>query len=200
MIEIWKNVPGYDGKYQLEREGRIRRVYRSGKTRELNPYPKKMRGSRRLVVHLTDSKGKTKEYVFMSLMAKTFLGPAPPGHVPYHRNGCQSDNYINNIAYISKKELGKKYGAKSGQKSVVKIDCTGEIVDVYRSAREAARQNYMSYQTVIDRCNGKVKSAFAPDGYAYAWEDSEVSMKHAITKIEKETGYMPKAKTTEFEW
>ena len=136
----------------------------------------------------------------MQVMAKTFLGPVPEGCVPYHKNGCQSDNYINNIAYISKIELGKKTGANSRKKSVVKIDCTGEIVDVYSSAREAARKNFMSYQTVIDRCNRKCKSAFAPDGYAYAWEDSETSMKHAIRKIEKETGYMPKAKQTEFEW
>ena len=59
----------------------------------------------------------------------------------------------------------------------------GLIVDVYSSARKAARENYMSYQTIMDRCNGKCKSAFAPDGYAYAWEDSEVSMKHALNKI-----------------
>ena len=66
---------------------------------------------------------------------------------------------------------------------MAKIDSNGEIVDVYTSARQAAKSNFMSYQTVIDRCNGKCKSAFAPDGYAYAWEDSEVSMKHALSKI-----------------
>ena len=58
----------------------------------------------------------------------------------------------------------------------------------------------MSYQTIADRCNGKCKSAFAPDGYAYAWEDEKVSMRNAIAKIEKEEGYMPKAKNIEFEW
>ena len=58
----------------------------------------------------------------------------------------------------------------------------------------------MSYQTVIDRCNGKCKSAFAPDGYAYAWEDKEVSMRNAISKIEQEIGYFPKAREVELEW
>lgn len=42
----------------------------------------------------------------------------------------------------------------------------------------------MSYQTIIDRCNGGCKSAFAPDGFAYAWEDSRVSMRNALKKIE----------------
>ena len=74
-------------------------------------------------------------------------------------------------------------GAKSRRRPVAKLDAGGEVVEVYPSAREAARRNYMSYQTVIDRCNGKVKGAFAPDGYAYAWDDSEVSIRRALQKI-----------------
>ncbi len=199
MIETWKDIPGYDGKYQADREGNIQRVFHSGKTRLMKPYHKKMQGSQRLVVKLTKN-GKAKEEIVISIMARTFLGPVPDGCVPYHKNGCQSENHINNIAYISRSELGKLTGAMSGRQPVAKIDSDSQIVEVYSSAREAARQNYMSYQTVIDRCNGKCKSAFAPDGYAYAWEDSEVSMKHAIRKIEQHNGYMPKARAVEFEW
>ncbi|MFR5969593.1 MAG: hypothetical protein ACLUGF_00520 [Clostridium sp.] len=58
----------------------------------------------------------------------------------------------------------------------------------------------MSYQTIIDRCNRKCKSAFAPDGYAYAWDDKESSMRYALRKIEIEDGYMPKAPDVESEW
>lgn len=57
------------------------------------------------------------------------------------------------------------------RKPVAKIDSSGEIVAFYSSAREAGRENYMSYQTIIDRCNGKVQGAFAPDGYAYSWDE-----------------------------
>ena len=96
--------------------------------------------------------------------------------------------------------MEKKTGAKSKRKTVAKINCYGEIEDVYSSAREAARKNYLSYQTVIDRCNGKCKMAYAPDGYAYAWEDDKVSMRNALAKIEKEEGYMPKARNLQFEW
>lgn len=41
----------------------------------------------------------------------------------------------------------------------------------------------MSYQTIIDRCNGRCRSAFAPDGFAYAWDDDKRSMDRAIKKI-----------------
>lgn len=199
MKEIWRDVPEYDGKYQLDTEGNVRRVFPSGKTRKMKPYHKKMTGSQRMVVKLT-KEGKSKEEILVQIMAKTFLGPIPDGCVPYHKNGCQSDNYIQNIGYISRKELGKLTGSSARRQPVAKIDSNGQIVEVYPSARECAKRNYMSYQTIMDRCNGKCKSAFAPDGYAYAWEDKEVSMKNAIRKIEEENGFMPRAKQIEFEW
>lgn len=199
MLETWKNIPGYNGKYQADREGNIRRVFPSGKTRTMTPYHKKMSGSQRLVVKLTKD-GKSKEVILLQIIAKTFLGPAPKGCVPYHKNGCQSDNYVQNIAYIDKRKLGKLTGASSRRQPVAKIDQNGEIIDIYSSAREAARQNYMSYQTIIDRCNGKCKSAFAPDGYAYAWEDKEASIRKAIRKIEQAAGYMPKAPNVVFDF
>ena len=178
-MRTWKNIPKYDGKYQINKNGDVRRLYESGKTRMLTPYRKKKKGSQRLIVKLTKD-GKAKEEILMQLVAKTFLGPPPLGCVPYHKNGCQYDNCLQNIAYISREELGKITGAKSNRKPVAKINSNGEVVEYYASAREAARENYMSYQTVIDRCNGKCKSAFAPDGFAYAWDDEEISMKHAI--------------------
>ena len=197
--ESWRDIPGYDGKYQADMNGNVRRIYGSGKARTMKPYPKKMSGSPRLVVKLTKD-GKAKEVILLQIMARTFLGVPPADHVPYHRNGCQSDNYIQNIAYISKKELGKRTGKNSRRQPVAKIDASGEIVEVYCSAREAARKNFMSRQTVTDRCNGKCKKAFAPDGYEYAWEDKEVSMRTAIRRIEQSNGYMPKAPEVAFEF
>lgn len=185
MIETWRDIPGYKGIYQADREGNIRRLYRNGKTRILTPYHKKMNGSQRLVVKLSVN-GKEREVVVIQMIARTFLGPPPAGHIPVHRNGCQSDNYVNNIKYISRQQAGKIYGARSKRKAVVKIDNHGEIVEVYSSARTAAEANYMSHQTVTDRCNGKCKSPFAPDGYAYAWEDSGKSLEQVIEKIERQ--------------
>ena len=56
------------------------------------------------------------------------------------------------------------------RKCVVKVSKSGEEVEIYRSAREAAKQNNMSYQTVLDRCHNKVKKPFALDGYTYRFE------------------------------
>lgn len=201
MKETWKDVPGYDGKYQVDMDGNCRRVFPSGKTRPMHPFKKKTSNNGRYVVTLTKDK-KKKDWTFAQIMALTFLGPAPKGCVAYHKNGCQKDNYIQNIAYISREELGKLTGARSHRRTVVKINSVGEIVEFYSSAREAGRKNFMSYQTIIDRCNGKCKSAFAPDGFAYAWEESALdwSMRKTIRKIELENGYMPKARNVQFDF
>lgn len=197
MTESWKDVPGYNGKYQISASGKIRRVFPSGKTRELHPCLKKERD---LIIHLTDALGRTKEHRFLSLVALTFLGPSPVNCVPYHVNGCKSENNIQNIAYINRRDLGKKTGAAAKRKPVAKLNKEGEVVEVYSSAREAARHNYMSYQTIMDYCNRKRKSAFAPDGFAYAWDDSNVSMNHAIRKIELSNGFMVPARHTIFDY
>lgn len=56
---------------------------------------------------------------------------------------------------------------------VVKQDTkTGEIVAYYRSSRKAAKDNYMSYRSVLNACNrtNKKNPGVAPDGYTYSWE------------------------------
>lgn len=182
----WKDIPGYNGKYQVNFYGEIRRVYeKSGKTKILNSFPKKRRkGSDRYVVHLSID-GKTREEAVIKLVSETFIGKCPDGFIPIHKNGLQSDNCIWNIEYITLKENGKRNGARSNRKPVAKINAHGEIICFYSSAREAARENFMSYQTVIDRCNGKVKSLFAPDGYVYVW-DEEKKIEEMVERIGEE--------------
>lgn len=180
---IWKDIKGHNGKYQVSYEGDIRRLYKSGKTRKLNPYFKQ-NARQILFVGLTKD-GVKKEIAVHSIVAEAFLNPPKEGEVLYHVNGLITDNWASNLEYIDRVKLGKMTGAQSRRKGVVKIDSNGEEVDFYPSARQAARENFMSYQTIIDRCNRKVKSPFAPDGYAYAWEDCEISVKYAMRKIKE---------------
>lgn len=178
---IWKDIKSYEGKYQVSYTGEVRRLYKNGKIRKLKPYTKK-NGKEILFIGLTRN-GIKKEIAVHILVAKAFLESPGKGQVIRHKNGLLTDNWASNLEYIDRKKLGKMTGSQSKRKGVAKIDVNCEIVDVYSSARQAAKENFMSYQTVIDRCNRKVKSPFAPDGYAYAWEDSEISIKHAIEKI-----------------
>lgn len=165
----WRDVYGFEGRYQVSRLGTIRRIFKSG-VRDLAPFHKCIGGHGRLFVKLIDKDGNGKLMSVQGIVARAWLGPMPDGMVPHHKNGIKTDNRADNIAYITKSELGKKTGAASRRKTVFKINPVGEIVETYQSARAAARANYCSHQAIIDRCNNRVQNPFNMDGYNYQYD------------------------------
>lgn len=176
----WRDIPGYDGAYQISWEGKVRtwrwrgdRFLKNPKL--MTPYVRKPRGkdkkrSPRQYVKLTDREGVSREVDVMGLMVNVWLGGCPEGKVPYHKNGITSDHCASNIGFLTSKELGRLTSAKAGRIPVAKVAPNGEIVAWYPSARAAARANNMSYQTVLDRCNGKIKKPYALDGHTYIFD------------------------------
>lgn len=171
-VQWWKDIPGYEGKYQASRVGEIRHIYPSGHVRILKPYIKKeQRSRRRLFVHLVKD-GIVKEYQVFRLVAAAFAKSAPPGMVLYHINGEVTDNRVDNIGYITREKLGQITAAKAHKrKTVFKVDAEGKVIEVYSSARQAAKENYMSRQTVLNRCNGIVKDPFKWNDFTFRYEE-----------------------------
>lgn len=180
------NYAGQIGKGTLfgmdKLKGQVRRVFLNGKTRLMTPYLKKMNKSQRLVVKLTKD-GKAKEVALLQIIAETFHGKCPDGYVPCHKNGMQGDNCANNIVYISRRELGRKTGPQSRRRPVAKIGLDGTVIEFYPSARQCAKKNFCSYQTVTDRCNGKVKSTLGQ--IDFYWDDDERSKEMALARVAK---------------
>lgn len=169
----WRDIPGYNGAYKINTLGEVvsfrwRGTHRSKKPKPMTPYFKFQKKSARFL-KLTDDNGNTVERSVISLMAKTFFN-LPDGYTLYHKNGDLGNTSLFNLQPIDRKELGRITGAQAGRKPVKKIDADGNIVDFYSSVRAAARANYMSYQSVSDRCNNKVKNPFAADGYNYQFD------------------------------
>lgn len=170
---FWRDIPGYDGMYQISRDGEVRSW--KGKKGHIAPGPHILTQFRRhgravRFVKLTDSKGKTADRPVLGLMVNAWLGGPRPGMVAYHANGDLSDHCISNIRFATRKELGRMTGADAGRIPVAKVTPQGEIADIYPSAREAAKANHMSYQAILNRCHGKVKKPFALDGYNYVFD------------------------------
>lgn len=175
--KTYYDIPGYNGKYQINYYGNLRRTLKNGRFKELHPYTKSSNGRRAVKLNC-------KERVVMGLMRDTFLGKIPEGYVLYHKNGILTDDTLSNIGIATRADLGKLTGTQNDcRMQIVKISPDGEIVDCYRSAREAGRKNFMTYQTILDRINGKVKSLYAPDGYVYV-RDEDREIQKAIRKIE----------------
>ena len=160
--DIWRMLPGFGGKYRINFHGVVEHVYKNGSRGIVKPVVK----HGRLVIRLTFG-GRRREYQVHKLTAAAFLKPAPEGYVLYHINGDRFDNAANNLAYITKSALGKKTGAASGQRPVVKKSLTGEPMEYYSSARAAGKANNYCYQSIMDRCNGKLKRP--PTDFIFEW-------------------------------
>ena len=73
---------------------------------------------------------------------------------------------IPGIKFLILEELGKRTGHISKSKRVVEVK-DNEIIRDWRSARTAAKDLFVSYQTVMDYCNKKVQKPM----YNLMWED-----------------------------
>ncbi|HWQ98910.1 MAG TPA: NUMOD4 domain-containing protein [Clostridia bacterium] len=167
--EVWKIIDGYDGRYQVNPFGEVRRVCKHKFVR-LTAFNR--RGG--WFVKLSQNY-KGKEHKVSHLVAIAFLPPKQPGQVLWHKNGVLSDNFVGNLQWISRRELGKRTALQADKRrTVAKVARNGEVVSFYPSARAAARANNMSYQTVLDRCNYKVKKPFELDNHNYVFSDDLV--------------------------
>ncbi|WP_303219864.1 hypothetical protein [Enterococcus asini] len=145
-------IPGFEGKYFATWDGCIYHSCKNGKNIELKGYHK----GNLHCVKLSNGAGYT-EMPFQRAVWMAFKGPIPDGYLVVRKTNILTMNGMNNLLLRSKSQHGKKTGAMSNSKEVELLDNQGEIVDSWPSARKAALDLYVSYQTVMDICNGKVK-------------------------------------------
>lgn len=100
MSEEWRNVPEYEGLYQVSNQGRVRRVAGSPKchtTRYLRPV---IRKDGYLVVALSKN-GRPVSHTVHSIVLAAFDGPRGDGKWINHRNGRKNDNRLSNLEYCT---------------------------------------------------------------------------------------------------
>ena len=155
-MERWKHI-SYDSRYEVSNFGRFRKKNPKNGYRYLKPFRKH---------NLFLVKIKDKDMNCARLVANAFIKELSTSDRVHHKNGIEFDNHYQNLEVISLKRLGKLTGHISRSQRVVLIE-KQEIVKTWRSSREAAKDLFISYQTVSDYCNGKVKKPM----YKLMWED-----------------------------
>lgn len=103
MTENWRPIPGYEGRYDVSHQGRVRSWHRY--RGEPGPRPVKAvpGGNGYLKVRLTaDGRGKT--WNVHQLVAAAFLGPRPNGYETRHRDGNHMHNHLSNLRYGTRSE------------------------------------------------------------------------------------------------
>lgn len=171
--EIWKDIEGYEGLYQLSSWGSVKSLNynHTGKEGIL----KQILKNGYAYVDLCKN-GKIKNVRVHRLVAEAFLDN--PNNLPEvnHKSEIKTQNNVENLEFCDRK-YNVNYGtarerATKGlinnpkiSKPVLQIDKdANEVIAEFPSAMEVQRQLGFANQHISDCCNGKFKQA-----YGYKW-------------------------------
>lgn len=166
--EIWKDITGFEGKYQISNLGRVKSLLdKNLKHRELIIKQHDMFGYKYVDLY---SKHSYKRYRVHRLVLLTFVGDSKLQ--VNHINGIKSDNRLCNLEYVTQSEnmkhayrLGLEKPCDNGFKKPV-VMIKNNIRKIYPSIREMCRENNFDRRTVI-RILNKVPSHISHKGYKF---------------------------------
>lgn len=189
MEEIWKDIEGFEGYYQVSNFGNVRSLDRYVK----NPYGTLSLRKRKINKQRYDKDGykqvnlskdgKNKYYFVHRLVAQAFL-PNPNNYpIINHIDEVKDNNCVDNLEWctvkyntnygncpqnISNGLKGKHINRPDHSKPVLQYTKSGEFVSEYPSLSEAHRKIGIPYQNISSCCNGKSKTA---KGYKWKFKN-----------------------------
>lgn len=165
-VTEWRDIPGYEGRYQISDDGRIMTfpdawgVYQDGNVKphyRVQPFilsPSRTRQGY-LQVRLSNDDHEAATWLVHRLVALAFIGAIPAGALVLHGNGDPSDNHVDNLRYGSPTDNAddrRRHGTHANQR---KTHCnhnhefTPENTAIYAGkrkcitcSRERARNRY----------------------------------------------------------
>lgn len=187
MIEIWKNIVGYEGLYEVSNWGRVKSLNYNHTGQEMILKNKKHKGGY-LRVGLC-KEGKVKYFSVHRLVAQAFI--PNPDNLPQvnHKDEVKTNNFVfvredgsvdfnkSNLEWMTAKE-NMNYGTArertvKARRGVYNTKCSkpvaqktkdGELVKIWPSVAEVQRQTGWSAGSIAACCRGIRKSL-----YGYRW-------------------------------
>ena len=176
-MEIWKDIEGYEGLYQVNNLGRVKRYYKNSKEKILKPFSNR---DGYLNVKLY-KEGKSKQSKVHRLVAQAFiLNPEDKPEVN-HKDEDKTNNKVENLEWMTRRE-NINYGthnekvAKSLQnhkqtsKPIYGINVkTNEEIE-FPSTMEAQRNGF-DHSHIVDCLKGRRKSH---KGYKWFYKEEDI--------------------------
>ncbi len=173
MEEIWKDINGYEGIYQVSNYGRVKSLDRfvNGSHNNLKPVKGKILKAEKtkwgyLQVSLCRAGLKHQRYKVHRLVADAFI--PNPQNLPQvnHKDEDKTNNRLDNLEWCDG-FYNQRYGTCSERKHIkltnhplksIKVEQLtkdGEHIEYYPSAKEAARQTGISQGNISCVCCGR---------------------------------------------
>lgn len=166
MNEIWRDVVGYEGKYQVSNQGNVKSLdYRSTGQEKILKQMFNTDGYLQVGLH---KYGKIKWYTTHKLVAEAFI--ENPDNKPriYHINTLRADNRAENLCWASQKEICNNATAKGRTRgrTAARVFCEGTI---YNSIAECAEHYGVKKITMYKWLTGTnpMPSDFCKKGLSY---------------------------------
>ena len=169
--EVWKDIEGYEGKYQVSDSGRVKSLnYRRSKKEKVIKSWKRKDGYLQVVLC---KDGENKNYLVHRLVAQNFIPNSENLPEVNHKDEDKSNNAVNNLewcdcSYNINYGTKKERGAKSQGKPVMCV----ETNTVYFSTREAQRKTGI-HATNISACARNEKYYHTARRYHWKFIDKE---------------------------
>lgn len=179
--EIWKDIEGYNGLYQISNLGNVKSVerYRKGKNNSAVYVPEyllkgKIDKDGYINVALCTGKHKTmKFYRIHRLVAMAFI--PNPNNLPVvnHKNEDKQDNRVENLEWCTV-QYNTMYGTgrlrtsmKQGR-AVEQLDLDGNVIETFYSMCVASKMTGVPQPNIHKVCNGDRRTA---GGYKWRYKD-----------------------------
>ena len=163
MMEVWRDIPGFGGRYQASSLGNIRRMYKTRLPRVLKYIENQ--GSRRnqCVVNVTHPNGHRRQCTVLRLVAMAFY----PGKI---EGKLHHDNTPVNALILDSSGTGKRYGQRGRRKGVCMVDGSGGIVEAFASVTAASMDTGIARETIKRHCE-QLGTKPLPEGVSFRWDD-----------------------------
>lgn len=173
MKELWKDIPEYEGLYQISNRGRVKSFRQSTKYGKAAEYILKPTVANNGYCQVTlYGAGKRKKFLVHRLVANAFI--PNPDNLPQvnHKDEDRLNNAVNNLEWCSAL-YNNMYGTArlrsidTVSTPIEQLTLDGKVVAVYRSTRIAAELLSFNRGTIKSACNkGSI-------GYGYYWRYSD---------------------------
>ena len=191
--EIWVDICGYEGLYQVSNQGRVRsldrEIYKNNNVKQF---------SKSFILKFEKNKGYNYVHLFKNgvrkrmavhrLVAEAFI--PNPGNKPEvdHINTIRDDNRVENLHWVTPKENMENPLTKEKRKTikptvrpkgtnsikVVQLDKdTNELIKIWNSAMEAQRECGFDNGNINRCCRGKYKSH---KGYKWMYYEDYIKL------------------------